>query len=123
MSYCRFSSDQFQCDVYVYESSDGWVIHVASSRSKLKSPKIPWRATGKWYSSISFKWYGWRYTLWSKYRRLKPIGLPYDGETTTHETPDECAEHLEHLKCCGYNVPLDVIETLHEEQIELEKSK
>lgn len=29
MSYCRFSSDGFQSDVYVYESDNGFVISVA----------------------------------------------------------------------------------------------
>ncbi len=33
MSYCRFSSDDFQCDVYVYEDvSGGWTTHVAGNR-------------------------------------------------------------------------------------------
>jgi len=33
MAYCRWSSDNFQSDVYVYEDIDGtWITHVAGSR-------------------------------------------------------------------------------------------
>lgn len=28
MSYCRWSSDDFKSDVYVYESQAGWITHV-----------------------------------------------------------------------------------------------
>ncbi len=29
MSYCRWSSDGFRCDLYAYEDAQGWTIHVA----------------------------------------------------------------------------------------------
>ena len=33
MSYCRWSSDRFQCDLYCYEdASGGWTTHVAGNR-------------------------------------------------------------------------------------------
>ena len=33
MSYCRFSSDDWQCDVYVYaDVAGGWTTHVAAVR-------------------------------------------------------------------------------------------
>lgn len=39
MSYCRWSSDHFECDVYVYESvSGGWTTHVAGRRRKTPLP-------------------------------------------------------------------------------------
>jgi hypothetical protein len=39
MSYCRWSSDHFECDVYVYEDcSGGWTTHVAGRRRKNKLP-------------------------------------------------------------------------------------
>lgn len=35
MSYCRFSSDGFNCDVYVYEDcAGGWTTHVAANRGE-----------------------------------------------------------------------------------------
>lgn len=34
MSYCRFSTDGHQCDVYVYESTDGyWMIPIRNMLS------------------------------------------------------------------------------------------
>jgi hypothetical protein len=39
MSYCRWSSDHFECDVYVYEDcGGGWTTHVAGRRQKNKLP-------------------------------------------------------------------------------------
>ena len=46
MSYCRFSSDDYQCDVYCYASVSGYyVTHVASNRPVLDGtlpPAVPW---------------------------------------------------------------------------------
>jgi hypothetical protein len=39
MSYCRWSSDHFECDVYVYaDVSGGWTTHVAGRRRKHRVP-------------------------------------------------------------------------------------
>lgn len=39
MSYCRWSSDHFECDVYVYEDvSGGWTTHVAGRRQRNPLP-------------------------------------------------------------------------------------
>jgi hypothetical protein len=39
MSYCRWSSDHFDCDVYVYEDvSGGWTTHVAGRRRRNPLP-------------------------------------------------------------------------------------
>ena len=32
MSYCRFSTDAFRCDVYAYADDKGWAIHVAGRK-------------------------------------------------------------------------------------------
>lgn len=45
MSYCRWSTDDYQCDLYVYDHYDGYIsINVAGRRrvpSKPLPPKIP----------------------------------------------------------------------------------
>ena len=41
MSYCRYSSDNWMCDVYVYEAADGVCVHVAGSRYVTPIPKLP----------------------------------------------------------------------------------
>jgi hypothetical protein len=39
MAYCRWSSDFFECDAYVYEDvNGGWTTHIAGRRQKHKLP-------------------------------------------------------------------------------------
>lgn len=42
MSYCRWSSMDFKCDLYIYEAEDGIAIHVASNRVIGDVPAIDW---------------------------------------------------------------------------------
>ena len=139
MSYCRFSSMNWMCDVYVYEDcSGGWTTHVASNRAIFPPvPEITWprpfgvleidKATmriiykNKFYEILN----NIRLYLWSKSRRInmfcirlipkKKIGLQYDGQTFNDPTPLECAERLEMLKRIGYRVPQYAIDNLREE--------
>lgn len=118
MSYCRFSSDDGQCDVYVYEHYMGfWVTHVAGQKRRPIEPLPPpvpcsperaaeWLARHKRVQEILDQ---------SPY---EPIGLPHDGESFEHATPDECAENLERLQALGYNVPQYAIDALREEAAE-----
>jgi len=46
---------------------------------------------------------------------LRPIGLPFDGETFNDPTPGECAERLEWLRGLGYVVPQFAIDALRAE--------
>lgn len=42
MSYCRWSTDDFLCDLYIYEHYEGfWAIHVASIRRVYHKPLPP----------------------------------------------------------------------------------
>lgn len=41
MSYCRWSCDDFECDLYCYSDvSGGWTIHVAANRHVGKAPSV-----------------------------------------------------------------------------------
>lgn len=113
MSYCRWSSDDFQCDVYVYEDcAGGWTTHVAG-RKHVLTKKLPphvdmsdikkWMERDKKVSRILEK------------SKLVQIGLPYDGETFNDPTPGECADRLESLREIGYRVPQYAIDALIEE--------
>ena len=114
MSYCRWSSDQFQCDVYVYEDCNGgWTTHVAGMRSVELSPKMPWR----WLKVPIIGALMWRrYTRlskhWSETRTLVEIGLPHDGESFNDHCPICCADRLVELRDMGYNVPQYAIDSL-----------
>lgn len=57
MSYCRFSTDDYQCDVYVYEDVGGWwSTHVAGNRPVYAEPlpdPVPFRGnTEAWHDAI-----------------------------------------------------------------------
>lgn len=41
MSYARFSSDDWRSDVYVYHSSNGYVVNVALTRPDLSGVELP----------------------------------------------------------------------------------
>lgn len=145
MSYCRWSSDNWNCDVYVYESVyGGWQTHVAGRRRMF--PPIPDLIGGR----VSTALHAWSGVTWDKERRamvyprtpacyayrawllfatlwhrmhmltvrlipLRPIGLPHDGATFIDETPGECASRLESLRALGYRVPQRVIDALRSE--------
>lgn len=141
MSYCRWSSNNFQCDVYVYaDCNGGWTTHVAGN--KLVIPPIPeppfsmvivrnaeidktsrklvyQRKRDKLIANITSHLYmllkkphDWTLAIIPH----KNIGLPHDGESFNHETAAECAKHLEYLRGLGYKVPQYAIDALNEEE-------
>lgn len=114
VSYCRWSSDDFQCDVYVYEDvGGGWTTHVAGSRyvhQKEMPPLISFLADPD----------GW----FKRHEEVKglidaagmeTIKLPHAGESFNDPTPQACADRLESLRALGYIVPQYAIDTLREE--------
>jgi hypothetical protein len=114
MSYCRWSSDNWKCDVYVYEAADGYTIHVAGNRIIGDVPEIAWdqgvdrlgetaRAAQAYLNSCS----------------REPIGLPYDGQTFVLPDPTECAAKLRDLRDLGYHVPDYAIAELEAEAAEI----
>lgn len=140
MSYCRFSSDNFWSDVYVYEDVlGGWTTHVAGSRLRIRPiPEISLSGLpdfgGEWdreARTVKYKtrWHGfmaavvlrawmWSHALhmWSVRRWPRSgIGLPFDGETFHDPTPGDCADRLEHLSLLGYRVPRHAVEALRAE--------
>ncbi len=108
MSYCRFSCDDYQCDVYVYEDvNGGYTTHVAKSRIVFNEP-LPEKASGveDWIDrSLKVM------KIVERSQRMI-IGLPYDGRTFNDEDAEECAYRLISLKDAGYNVPQYAIENL-----------
>jgi hypothetical protein len=117
MSYCRFSSENFRSDVYVYESvADDWVIHVACRKHIMPPiPELPWRQdAGKFYNLLmDLSWKLNRLTL--RYMPMRKIGLPADGAYFSLSSPRECADQLCVLRAMGYHVPQYAIDALVEE--------
>ena len=120
MSHCRWSTDDFQCDVYVYESAEGFVISVASNRVVYEEPlpePVPMRAdnVGDWMAR------GLRVSEIMSRSRKEPLGLPYDGQTFVEDDPGQCADRLQQLADAGYRVPASVIADLRAEQAERDR--
>lgn len=118
MSYCRWSTNDFQCDVYVYgDVRGGWTTHVATARYAYKEPLPP---VVEFDPADDTSWEA-RLTRHKTVQRIADeadrvaIGLPHDGETFSDDSPRECAERLEALFKLGYLVPQDVIDTLRQE--------
>lgn len=122
VSYCRWSTDDFRCDVYVYADIDGgWTTHVAGNRVVFPEP-MPDPVTLP-HPFDSEQWDAW----WRRHQTVsamveratrEPIGLPHDGETFNDPTPGECADRLNALAAAGYRVPAYVIADLREEEAE-----
>ena len=112
MSYCRFSTNDHQCDVYVYESRDGIATHVSSGKYVFLEPlpdPVPFDDTDAWWA---------RHAVIRKLiasAAIVPIGLPHDGECRIRQTHHEAAKWLEYLRGIGYRVPQHAIDGLRED--------
>lgn len=115
MSYCRFSDNDYQCDVYVYSDVGGGITtHVAGRRFVISEPlpeSIP-------FSPNRFEeWYARHEKVMSLLdsEKMVKIGLQHDGKTFNHDTPTECANFLIELRDMGYNIPQYAIDALIDE--------
>ena len=112
MSYCRFSSDGFQCDVYVYQSAEGWITHVAARRRAERAPDYDWSTPEIFKETYAVH----RAFLDDEINHPSlPIGLSEDGKTFCDPSPEACAVQLVRLRDLGYHVPQYAIEALREE--------
>lgn len=118
MSYCRFSTDDFQSDVYVYpDLYDGITVDVADYRIDYMLPLPPqvdpsdteaWLARHLKVRNLADR----------SPRRL--IGLSRDGGHYSSLTYREAADLLQSLADEGYRVPDGVIDDLRHEADEME---
>lgn len=120
MSYCRFSSDDFQCDVYAYESVTGeYVVHVAGRRVVFCEPlPPPTEPIGVHMTHEDITAFVDRHRAVLDIVQRSPretIDLPFAGETLTYDKPEWAAGGLVRLKALGYRVPEYAIEALLEE--------
>lgn len=122
MSYCRFSSDDWRSDVYVYAHCDGhWQIHVAANRIDPPPVRVDEALlTGDspdpetWAAQFSAQ------TASVTSSSRKNIDHPLAGSDHAAETPGAAADILDGLKSAGFRIPDGVIDTLRDEQRELD---
>lgn len=111
MSYCRWSSEDWKCDVYCYESTEGgYQVHVAARRVVGDVPKVDWSSPKAVYETYQ------KQMKFMDTVKREIIGLQHDGESFSFNTAKETAAWLVHLKYLGYVVPEYAIEALMEEE-------
>jgi hypothetical protein len=113
MSYCRWSSDDFQCDVYVYDGGGGWTTHVAGNRPVGAVPATPEPNSGNFQEFMAA--HRAQMAFLETCERAN-ITLPHAGESFHDDTPGECADRLDMLRALGYKVPQYAIDELRLEQ-------
>ena len=111
MSYCRFSSDNFGCDVYIYGSQYGYELHIAGNRVIGDVPKLT-DLLGNPEEFLKSHKAQMDFLDTAKRERIK---LPYSGESFTFSEPIDLLEKLKELKSLGYRIPKYVFEEIEEE--------
>lgn len=112
MSLCRFSSDNFQCDVYVYPSSNGWAVQVARHRLESETPVPELQATWHELPVAQVVQRLREQHTWVRRAQKLPITHRLAGKTLTFDGPAACADALEHLSADGLRVPPAVVAEL-----------
>lgn len=114
MSLCRFSSDDYRCELYCYQQvHGGYMIHVASNRvifNRDLPPKVPFDPDH--LAEYTARENTVRAMVMSADR--VPIGLPHDGKHIVCEDEASLLGNLIMLKHAGYRFPDGVIEVLRE---------
>lgn len=151
MSYCRWSSENYRSDVYVYASGDDDSYHTCVAGNRLMWRPIPqWPSS--WYPNFDIQWsknqdkfeviyptrlkkiiaqtafafirYYNKLHDWSfRFTPYQSIGDEFAGECFTDNSPRECADRLLMLRGRGYYVPQRAIDGLIEEDRRLTLDK
>ncbi len=113
MSYCRFSSDNFRSDVYVYYGDLGYTCHVASRKiSNIdECPEISISLSLEDNQKFIER-YRQRQDWMENYATRITIEHELAGTTFTTDTSDEMVEELIYLREQGFHVPQNAIDML-----------
>lgn len=123
MSYCRFSSDDYQSDVYAYEDCEyGFVVHVARARFNFKEPIPPRVSVVEGHEKEFHERYKKISSMCDAADRVK-IGLPYDGKRFFESDLTSLKNRLLQLSSAGYRIPDSAFEAIEQELIEEHKKQ
>jgi hypothetical protein len=113
MSYCRFSSDNFRSDVYVYYGDDGYTCHIAARKiSNIdQCPEISISLNLEDNQKFIER-YQQRQAWMENYALRVPIKHDLAGTTFTTNTSEEMVEELLFLRQEGFHVPQNAIDAL-----------
>lgn len=126
MSYCRWSSDNWKCDVYCYGSGHGFTTHVAGNKTVGDAPELDWSLMDDPNDKAALALFQKQYETqmaWLSTAERKPIGLAYDGESFDDPDLKSFLATLIMLKKAGYNVPDYVIEDVRSELFQFQQAK
>lgn len=106
MAFCRWSSMDFGCDLYCYESSEGFVTHVAEQRVVGDIPKVDTALLLNYTEENGNKFFEQQTAQFDflKTADREPIGLKYDGQTF-YDDKETFLERLKMLREEGYKFP------------------
>ncbi|MCC7147120.1 MAG: hypothetical protein IT443_11800 [Phycisphaeraceae bacterium] len=118
MSYCRFSSDDFSSDVYVYEGCDGLVIHMASVRVVGPIPPVP-GGNDVFIGSLEELQNAMKVQNdYLEQAHFVVIDHPDAGKVFDRLDHEACIAKLKALRSEGFRVPQIAIDALEEEAAE-----
>lgn len=123
MSYCRWSCDDYRCDLYCYEDvSGGYTTHVASSRYDWEPPSPSPYSVAEMDRLLRAEPGG---AAWAKSQQdyhaklggapIVRIGLPLDGKSFNDPDLESFRQRVADLIEMGYRAPAYVLETIDEE--------
>ncbi len=120
MSYCRWSSDSWKCDLYCYaDVSGGYTTHVAGRRRVGNIPDDKWDdfALGKITADEFIKLHSAQMKA-VEACDFEEITLPHSGETFNDPDLESFKKRLLYLRGLGYSFPDHVLSTIDEEMAE-----
>lgn len=123
MSYCRWSSDNWKCDLYCYEDvRGGYTTHVAGRRrvGVETLPPDPMAMLGVEPPKTEAEMDAWMVAYHAHHAALnllpfEDIDLPYAGETLHDPTLRDFRLRIVSLQALGYRVPDHVLREIDRE--------
>lgn len=113
MSYCRWSSMDFSCDIYAYVAADGYTIHVATGRLMGPMPEYPLaRFMALQMNIAEYRRRDDKWRLAFDTTVSVPIGLPADGMTFVLPSLELFRDKLLELREMGYLFPDEVLKVI-----------
>ncbi len=111
MSYCRWSSDNFTCDLYCYEDArGGFITHVAGARQRTWFRFFCWLTDKRWnLESTRYRTFRFNWIYFPQRLTHKNIKLPESEETFYDNTVEEFYERIRGLVKIGYKVPKNLL--------------
>ena len=120
MSYCRWSSDGFRCDIYLYNHCDGYYsLNIAGRKIVGNLPERPDLDLLTKGNAEDFARLHRNFMDAANKAKREIITLPYAGETFNIYSPKEVYDKLIELRKLGYNFPDYVLDEVRDEIVEI----